>query len=568
MSRKHPEPSDLLRFSSVLGRIEYGAERLLLVSADAMGKLRHELYEVLGPVMAHEILFRFGFHDGSLTARVIRDRMPGASPREVLEAGPLVHTLEGMARVVVGELEYGDQFVRMTGTWEDSFEAYQSLSLIGETHWTACWMLTGFASGYASEATGQSLICIERSCRAQGAETCRFEILPSERFPGLARKVEALRQGLRLKERMKPTITSLWEKAFVSSAYLARILKDSADAILTVDGDEVIRTWNRGAEELLGYAQEEAVGRHFGFLVPEDLARQGEIDMIRTETANAGSLRNYETRRVKKDGEEVHVSLTRTSIYDAHGRYIGASAILRDITEEKRLVEQLIQAEALAGVGELAAQVAHEIKNPLAGISGAMQVIADTAAKDDPRREIFLEILEHIGRLDRTVLSLLEFTRPYRPAKSKAGLDLIVDSAVSLLVHAKGFGDVEILRTLDPELGPVFVDSQQFIQVVLNILLNAAQALREDRRIFIRMSAEAEGASLTVEDRGVGMTAEVMRGIFKPFFTLRHQGTGLGLPIARKIVEGHGGTIRVESEPGKGTIVTVLIPGDRSSPSP
>jgi len=560
MTNPRPDPEDLLSFTSVGGRILYGRERLLLLSAAALGKLRQELTEVLGPVMAHEILFRFGFHDGARTAQVLRARMDDPKPRELLEAGPLVHNLEGMARAVVDELECDDEFRKMTGVWESSVEADQSLALHGPVEWPSCWILTGFASGFASEAVGCSLLCIESECRGQGADHCRFEILPADRFPGLARKVEALRQGLKLTDRMKPTMTRLWEQAYASSSYLARILRDSADAILTVDQNEIIQSWNRGAEELLGYRADEAVGRHFSFLVPDELLRQGEIEKIRTESSEQGSLRNYETRRLHQDGSEVNISLTRTSIYDAHGNYTGASAILRDITERKRMVEQLIQVEALAEVGEMAAQVAHEIKNPLAGISGAIQVIAEGTPKSDPKSEIYREILQHIRRLDETVLSLLSYTRPFRPARVNADLELVVESAVTLLRDSKEFSDVEIRLELSPEVGPVSVDAQQLVQVFLNLLLNAAHALRDERVISIISEPTGKEVEIRIVDQGSGMPPETRRQIFKPFFTTKNKGTGLGLPIARKIVNGHGGSIQVDSEPEVGTTVTIRLP--------
>jgi PAS domain S-box-containing protein len=560
MMTPRPDPEELLGFTSEGGRILYGDERRLLLSAEALGKLRQELYEVLGPVMAHEVLFRFGFHDGARTARVLRDRMENPRPRELLRAGPLVHNLEGMASARVDELDCDDEFRRMTGSWEDSVEADQSLALLGPVDWSSCWILTGFASGFASEAVGESLLCVETACRAQGAETCRFEITRADRFPGLARKVEALRGGLRLTDRMKPTMTRLWEQAYASSAYLARILKDSADAILTVDENEIVRSWNRGAEELLGYRAEEVVGKHFRFMVPEDLLLQGEIEKVRSVASQEGSLRNYETRRLKKNGEEVYVSLTRTSIYDAHGRYVGASAILRDITERKRMVEQLIQVEALAEVGEMAAQIAHEIKNPLAGISGAIQVIAESTPKTDPKSEIYAEILNHIRRLDETVLSLLSYTKPFRPSRVTTDLGLVLDSAVKLLRGSHELSEVRIEIEHSPEVGAVSVDAQQLSQVVMNLLLNAVHSLRDDKRVTVATGVEGDGVWIRVVDRGAGMTPEIRRQVLKPFFTTKHKGTGLGLPIAQKIVAAHGGTIRIESAPGVGTTVTILLP--------
>ena len=254
------------------------------------------------------------------------------------------------------------------------------------------------------------------------------------------------------------------------------------------------------------------------------------------------------------------MSLTRTSIHDAYGGYVGASAILRDITERKRLVEQLIQAESLAAVGELAAQVAHEIKNPLAGISAAIQLLADGAPSEGPRAGLFSEILDHIGRLDQTVRSLLEFTKPYQPEKQRVPLDLLLDSALSMLEVRPPERSYEIRREISPKADHLDVDPQLFIQVFQNLVLNASHALTGDRDVHVRSRREQDSALIEVEDRGTGMTPETLERIFKPFFTTKNHGTGLGLPIAKKIVEAHGGTIAADSEPGRGTRITIRLP--------
>ncbi len=558
-SRHEPEP---LTISNEPGRILFGEERLLLLSAVSIGQLRQELHEVLGPIMAHEILFRFGFQDGVQAARAVRTRMPAGTPRDVLLVGPALHTQSGMAKVHVDSLDFDGEFRRLSGRWEASFEADQSLRLLGPVEWTACWVLSGFASGFASEATGRDLLCVERTCRARGDADCRFDVLPATQYPGLARKVVALREGRSLTERMKPAITRLWEQAYTSSAFLARILRDSADAIITLDENDVIRTWNRGAENLFLYSAREAEGRHFSFLVPPVLLTSGEVDHIRRTCMEQGSLRDYETTRLARDGREIRVSLTRTALFDVHGRYVGASAILRDISERQRLVDQLNQAERLAEVGRLAAQVAHEIKNPLAGISGAIQVLAQSTAPGDSRRAVFDEIQSHIRRLDRTVRSLLSYTRPYHPVRSPTDVGLLFESALSQVRSNTEFDGVRCEVDVEAGLPPARLDPQQMVQVLLNLLLNAAQALRADRRIFLRARRQGREVVIEVEDRGAGMTPETLAQIFQPFFTTRPRGTGLGLPIARRIVEAHGGRIEVRSGDGEGTTVALRVPAE------
>jgi len=571
MDEKQPDLASFVALSSSDGHIQFGTERYLFFSTRAMGLLRRELYDVLGPIMAHELLFRFGFHDGSNAARAARERMPDADATVLLNAGPLVQSLEGVARIKVTEFSNEDgEPLNIRGFWRDSFEVEQVLTIWGKVPWTACWVLTGFASGFVSEILDEDILCIERTCRARGDEECQFELMPAESFPGLAKKVRALREGQSFKERMQPTIDRISERAYTSSAFLSQILHDSADAILTVDEGDVVRTFNRGAEALFGYAADEAIGRHFSFLVPEDLREKGEIDKIKSETSQHGSLRNYETRRLRKNGDEAFVSLTRTSIYDAHGNYRGCSAIVRDITERKRLVEQLIQAESLAEVGELAAQVAHEIKNPLAGISAAIQIIADSFPVTDPRTAVFGEILVHIHRLDSTVQSLLSYTRLYRPHLEATEFGLILDSTLSLLEASDIFADITVIRDIPDDLGDVIADRQQLVQVLLNLLLNSAQAVVKNREIEVMARRSDQYVDITVRDFGAGIPRETAKQVFKPFFTSKNKGTGLGLPIARKIIEAHGGRLTLESVLGDGTTVRIRLPArapiDRENP--
>jgi signal transduction histidine kinase len=236
--------------------------------------------------------------------------------------------------------------------------------------------------------------------------------------------------------------------------------------------------------------------------------------------------------------------------------------------------QRLLRAERLATLGELAAAVAHEIKNPLAGIAGAVRVMADDLPRADPRKEIMLEVLEQVRRLDKTVQDLLSFARPGVPERAACDLHQTLDRVLILLAENPAAQRARILRRYASGVPCLQADDRQLGQVFLNLFLNAIQAMPGGGQITIttevRSRAELDGEAppagcgpvveVAVADSGCGIPAHALGDIFKPFFTLKHQGTGLGLSITRRIVEDHGGWIRAESPPGQGATFRVFLP--------
>jgi signal transduction histidine kinase len=230
-------------------------------------------------------------------------------------------------------------------------------------------------------------------------------------------------------------------------------------------------------------------------------------------------------------------------------------------TEERNMAEEkLTRAEHLAEIGQLAASLAHEIKNPLAGISGAIQVIRDAMAPDDPQRGIIREILGQIDRLDAAVRDLLIYSRPRPPALVPCDLSAILMRVVSFMRDAPALRRVRVRCITAPDLPRVAADEGQITQLIINLLDNAAHASEEKGAVELRLESDGAEVSLRVRDRGQGMEPAVRDRVFEPFYTTKARGTGLGLPICRKIVEAHGGRIELDSQPGAGTEVTVRLP--------
>jgi signal transduction histidine kinase len=230
-------------------------------------------------------------------------------------------------------------------------------------------------------------------------------------------------------------------------------------------------------------------------------------------------------------------------------------------SERSAVQERLTQAEHLAQIGRLAASLAHEIKNPLAGISSAIQVIRDSMASGAPHRPILAEVLRQINRLDQTVKDLLVYARPVPPRFDRCNLSRVVERVMMVLQREPEMQRVRLEHRYDHRpLPAIEADDNQIEQLLINLLLNAAQASQDGALVTLTTKPIATGVQLEVADHGHGMDAETCRRALEPFFTTKSRGTGLGLPICHRIVEAHGGTLTLRSVPGVGTTVCLRFP--------
>lgn len=235
------------------------------------------------------------------------------------------------------------------------------------------------------------------------------------------------------------------------------------------------------------------------------------------------------------------------------------SQVIRD-RERLAVEEKLTRAEHLAQIGQLAASLAHEIKNPLAGISGAIQVIRDGLSGDDSRIPILAEVLTQINRLDSTVKDLLVYARPKPPQMSPCCLNHVLNRVLQVLEEEPALVDIRIERIRCDEDMEVVADPAQLEQLAFNLLLNAAQASSAGSMIRIDTKRLGRWVKLTIQDFGCGMDPATRDRAFEPFYTTKSKGTGLGLPICKKIIEANGGHIRLESVVSKGSKVIVELP--------
>lgn len=341
------------------------------------------------------------------------------------------------------------------------------------------------------------------------------------------------------------------------------IIEHSAEAIISLDNNSIITSWNRGAEDIFGWNREEIIGKPITKIVPDELIEKKELECIEAGMQYKGSVQNYETERLSKSGERILVNLTESYIRNEDDEIIGRSQILRDLTDVKMREEQIQQSERLATVGHMAAGVAHEVGNPLTAISSLVQV-CQRKTNDEFLQDQLKKVREHIQRINKIVRDLVDFSRPSSMQKEQVQVNEIVNSAVGLLEHDARCRDVNFVRNLADDLPAISCVPDQIHQVLVNLLLNAVDAMEEEPnpRITISTAKKDNHISLTVADIGKGIKEEHQSRIFEPFFTTKEvgSGTGLGLAVSHGIINKMGGNIRVESEYGEGTTFFITLP--------
>jgi signal transduction histidine kinase len=229
---------------------------------------------------------------------------------------------------------------------------------------------------------------------------------------------------------------------------------------------------------------------------------------------------------------------------------------------EKRMLElqqELIRSERLAAVGELAGGVAHEIRNPLAGIGGALSILAREVPPDDDTQEMMDEIQQQIRRMERLVEDLLAYARPGQLHAEWTHLQAILEQAATSTSQVRGAPEVNLVLDFDPEVPEVYADPRELEHAFENLILNAFQAIDKDGEIRVRTSCERDWVHVAVSDDGVGMDEGVREKIFEPFFTTKARGTGLGLSFVRRAVENYGGRIEVRTAPGGGSTFDIML---------
>lgn len=342
-----------------------------------------------------------------------------------------------------------------------------------------------------------------------------------------------------------------------SEERLRSIVESAVDGIIVIDERGRVQAFNRSATRLFGYAPEEVLGRNVNMLMPSPDQEQHDGYLRRYLTTGQQKIIGIgrEVTGRRKDGTTFPLHLSVGEMQTPEGRSF--TGILHDLSDRVVLEQRLAEQKALAKLGEMAAVVAHEVKNPIAGIRGALQVITSRMPPEQRDRDILLDIITRLDGLNRMVQDMLMFARP-RPLRHEpiAVEALMIETAAMI--------------ELDPQMSALEIDvsgsatisgDREMLQVVFqNILMNAAQAMDCRGRIDVAITQTGGLCRVAIIDHGPGMPAEVHEKAFDAFFTTKHRGTGLGLPIARRVAEAHGGSIHIELPASGGTIFTVVLP--------
>jgi two-component system, sporulation sensor kinase E len=348
--------------------------------------------------------------------------------------------------------------------------------------------------------------------------------------------------------------------ALLDPAHVAALLELSADAIITVSPDEHVTSWNRGAREMFGYAAEEIVGRPFTMLLPDEERARGEIRWIHDTTVAHGAIRDHETRRRRKDGTIIEVSLTRTVVKDRDGAIVGFTAILRDITYRKRLERQILSAERLATAGQVSAGVAHEIGAPLTAIAMTVEHMLRLRCQSCAGADQMRILQSQTDRLARLARQLVDLAKPAALTPGPVQLAEVAAASASLLRSQFAQRGARILVEVPADLPTIRGDAAHLQQVLLNLLFNSLRVVPEGRgEVVIAAHAEGGIVIVTVTDNGPGIPADDLPHLFRPFFS-RSGSTGLGLALAAQIVQAHRGTLEAASPPGRGAVFTITLP--------
>jgi two-component system sensor kinase FixL len=350
----------------------------------------------------------------------------------------------------------------------------------------------------------------------------------------------------------------LEEQLRASEARWRSIVDSAVDGIVVIDAAGAIEGFNPAAERLFGYSEPEVVGRNVNILMPSPYHEEHDGYLARYLATGQRRIIGIgrEVVGLHRDGRRfpVHLSVGEMSV-NGERKFTG---ILHDLSARIQLEETLRERTALARLGEMAAVIAHEVKNPLAGVRGAIQVIGGRLPKDSRDAQVVKEIVSRIDGLNELMKDLLLFARPPQPHPAPVDIRLLVESTANLLGADPAHKAVEV--TIEGSAPPILADAELLKIVFLNLMVNGSQAMHGSGTIHVVLVALEGACQVTFHDSGPGMPHEVLEKIFKPFFTTKARGTGLGLPTAKGIIEAHLGQLSVACPPDGGTTVTVQLP--------
>ena len=358
---------------------------------------------------------------------------------------------------------------------------------------------------------------------------------------------------------------ALEHKLRASEARWRAVVQSAVDGIVVIDARGRIEAFNPAAELLFGYAEHELLGRNVNVLMPSPYHEEHDRYLARYmatgEAKIIGIGREVAGRR--KDGSSfpLHLSVGEITI-EGERKFTG---IVHDLSGRVEMEDRLREQAALAKLGEMAAVIAHEVKNPLAGIRGAMQILGKRVSEETSAAQVITEIIARIDALDQMMKDLLLFARKPNPRRVPTEIASLVESTASFLHDDPALHSVEV--EVDGQAPPVAADPDMLRLVFQNLIINSAHAMQGRGKIRVEISAMDATCQIAFVDAGPGIPADIRQKIFTPFFTTKSRGSGLGLPTVKRFVEAHNGDVAIECPPAGGTTVVIRLPmGATGSP--
>ncbi len=343
-----------------------------------------------------------------------------------------------------------------------------------------------------------------------------------------------------------------------SEERLRSVVEAAVDGIVVIDARGFIEAFNPGAERLFGYKAGEACGKNVNVLMPEPY--HSEHDGYMRRYLETGEQRiigiGREVVGMRKDGTTFPLHLSVGEMFVGGQRKF--TGILHDLTSRVAVEERLREQAALVRLGEMAAVIAHEVKNPLAAVRGAIQVIGKRLAPGSREAAVTTDIIARIDTLNQLVRDLLLFARPPQPHPLAIDVGSVLSTTVDLLREDDAHAAVRV--TINGGAPPILADLELLKIVFVNLLINSAQAMKGQGEIVIDVSAEGGLCQLVMTDTGPGIPPEIRSRLFTPFVTTRARGTGLGLSTVKRLIEAHHGEIHIESPEGGGARITISLP--------
>lgn len=378
----------------------------------------------------------------------------------------------------------------------------------------------------------------------------------NQAYRKLEAKIDVLRAELEEKNRL--LTGSIAETTRVKN-FLSKILENLSSGVVVIDCSGKIIVFNKMAGEITGYNPEYALGKRYREMFGEpEKSEPSLLNTLRTEEAVYRQERLVQT----PEGTTKPIVFSTSVVLDEREELLGAVEIFEDLTEIKKLQEEVRRNQTLVELGEMAANIAHEIRNPLDGIGGFATLLERDLEGDDVKRKLARRIIEGINGLHKLTSDVLMYTRKMEPTFQMAKVKGVIQDTISLIDMEIENRGIKVEYKHPVEDIEVNIDVDLFKRMLLNLLMNSIQAMPDGGELEVNLSWRMlqNQMILIVKDTGIGIEKEVLDKIFNPFFTTNNKGTGLGLAMVRRMVELHGGRITFSSETGKGAEFVIKLP--------